>query len=33
MLNEDTIDTMVRTARNARNNAYGPYSETMTGVF
>ena len=32
MLNEDTIDTMVRTARNARNNAYGPYSETMTGA-
>lgn len=32
MLNQDIIDTMIRTARAARNNAYGPYSGTATGA-
>ena len=32
MLNEDIIDTMVRTAKNARNNAYGPYTDTAVGA-
>lgn len=32
MLNEDIIDTMVRTARSARNNAYAPYSAVTTGA-
>lgn len=32
MLNEEIVDTMIRTARAARNNAYGPYSGTATGA-
>lgn len=32
MINQDIIDTMVRTARSARNNAYGPYSGTAAGA-
>ena len=32
MINEDTIDTLIRTAKNARNNAYAPYSKRAVGA-
>ena len=32
MINEDTIDTLIRTAKNARNNAYAPYSKSAVGA-
>lgn len=32
MLNEEIIDTMIRSARMARNNAYSPYSDMAVGA-
>lgn len=32
MLNEEIIDTMIRTARAARNNAYAPYTANVVGA-
>ena len=32
MINQDIIDTMVRMAKEARNNAHAPYSEKAVGA-